>query len=342
MKINYYNLRHLFLIPSLLILPLYLNAFNGHVGFNKNITDVEWNFLPNTNSSFKYSESADAEFFIYHKNYGLKFNSSSFNLDLERSIHPKELELNAESNEVEFFYIKEDQTSSYSLAFKEQVADPQIIDCYTFSSLTIGTCADAQITLSNSKPKYNFLGDSLLWIAGENKSIRSSFIKATNNSLVDEYSFFLELTENQFNWISPIEEITTGFVANLSFNGSRIGDLVTGTIVTLPQRDKWLTVVGGFSINKSIPIVNNFFFFYEPTLVLVKQIDYRNINDIPTYNLKIISGINYNYLNFDISLFATYYHKNLYGFEHIAFNQRSEHHYDSNYGSIGISGYYKF
>ena len=37
-----------------------------------------------------------------------------------------------------------------------------------------------------------------------------------------------------------------------------------------------------------------------------------------------------------------FYQNNLYGFEHISFNQRSEHHFDSNFGSLGVQLKYTF
>ena len=121
-----------------------------------------------------------------------------------------------------------------------------------------------------------------------------------------------------------------------------MGDLISNTLRTLPQREKWLTSSLGLTLNKSILLSNNFSFFLKPTLVFVKQHDYQNLNKIPNYNLSIRSGINYNISNFDIIFYGSFYLNNLYGFEHITFNQRSEHHFDKNFGLIAASIKYSF
>jgi hypothetical protein len=139
-----------------------------------------------------------------------------------------------------------------------------------------------------------------------------------------------------------VEEITTGFIGNLTFNGSRLGDIIDNTLQTLPQREKWFTTSLGLALNKSILLSDNLTLFFNPTLVLVEHHDYQNLNKVPNYNLNIRTGFNYNISNFDINFYGSFYINNLYGFEHITFNQRSEHHFDKNFGLIGTSLKYSF
>jgi len=330
------------LIISLCIFPSNVSALNGYLDVNKSVTDVSWDFLPKTTSSFRYSETSHNELFIFHENFGFKFNESNFNLDLERSSQPKELQLDAKSQLLELFYINDEGTSAYSLSIKEQKADPQSIGCYAFSSLVIGSCPEAYLTITNNKPKYANLDGALLIIDGKNQSLKFNFTKALETLFTDEYSLFLEFTENNFNWISPVEEITTGFIANINWNGRKIGDIISETINILPQRDNWYTSVAGLTFKRSFQISKNITFFYEPTLIFVNQIDYKKINKIPKSNLKLKSGINYNLTDLDFTFYGSFYYRNLYGFEHISFNQRSEHHFDNNYGLLGLSVKYSF
>ena len=330
------------LIISLCTITFHLSALNEYLDVNKSVTDVSWDFLPKTTSSFRYSETSHSELFIFHENFGFKINESNFNLDLERSSQPKELQLDAKSQLLELFYINDEGTSAYSLTVKEQNADPQSIDCYSFSSLVIGSCPEADLTITNNRPKYESLNGALLIIDGKNQSLKFNFTKALETIFTDEYSLFLEVTRNNFNWISPVEEITTGFIGNLNWNGRKIGDLISETLNILPQRDNWYTSVAGLTFKRSFQISKNFTFFYEPTLILVKQIDYKNINKIPNSNLNFKSGINYSLAYLDFTFYGTFYYRNLYGFEHISFNQRSEHHFDTNYGLLGISLKYSF
>ena len=335
-----------------LLVSIELASFEGSISYDKSIADSAWSFLPSNTQSFDYSSSSDMELFVAHNNLGIKIAEESYRLDLERQFQPKRLKLNAKSNSVEIFFF--DIYRVFSVEFKQQIADPQIINCYTFydytsnfldtegPSIDIGTCAGAQINISNTKPKYNFLGDSLIWLAAENQSMKFKFASTSELSLLSEYSVFLQFTENKFNWVSPIEEIKDGFIADLEINNKKVSDYVNKTIDALPQREDWITVVAGASIYKSFPITNHFSIFYEPTLILIEQIDYKPLNQLNRYNLNIRSGINYNYNNFFASFYGILYLNNLYGFEHIGFNQRSERHFNYKYGSLGISLTYEF
>ena len=46
-------------------------------------------------------------------------------------------------------------------------------------------------------------------------------------------------TEYDYNWITPIEDIKSPFLLNLTINGNVLGDAINTTFSRLPQRDKW-------------------------------------------------------------------------------------------------------
>ena len=319
------------------ILPI-----DGYIKTSKSITDNDWGFIPDIVSSFDYSETSINEILIVKNNLGLKYRQSSFTLDLVRSAEPKSINLTADSKLLETILIL-NNTSTISLSYKEQVADTQSINCYTFSSLTIGFCDGAFITITNSKDKYKPLDNNMIMlIDGKNEELKLSFTKAADLTLVDEYFIYFAVSKNKFNWLSPIEELTSGFISNLSYRGSTIGELVTNEIKKLPQRDDWLFYKLGFNVSKRIPIFNHFDIFYEADLVLVESSDYRTYQNINNHNIKINSGVNIHNNNFELLIFGTLYKNNLFGYEDISFNQRSEHHFSSNYGSLNMSIKYKF
>ena len=64
------------------------------------------------------------------------------------------------------------------------------------------------------------------------------------------------VSENKFNWLSPIEEMTTGFFSNILFNGSSIGNIVSKEIRRLPQRDKWLFYKLGINLKKDFEVLS--------------------------------------------------------------------------------------
>ena len=154
------------LLLSFIFLPINALAISGYIKTDLSITDKDWNFVPTLTNSFNYSETSSNEIFLLKNNFGLIYKTSNFELDLIRPVQPKILSLKANSTYSEILYTINDQTA-VSISLKDQSADSQRIDCYTFSSLTIGYCNEAQIGISNSKEKYDPLGnDSIMLIAG--------------------------------------------------------------------------------------------------------------------------------------------------------------------------------
>ena len=96
-------------------------------------------------------------------------------MNLVRPIEPKALSLDASSDLFEVFYIFS-ENQSISVSYKDQVADTQKIQCYTFSSLTVGYCDDAVLSISNSKTKYDRLdADTLMMIDAANQEYNINY-----------------------------------------------------------------------------------------------------------------------------------------------------------------------
>ena len=322
-----------------------LFAINGFVNIGQTQTEKDWDFMPTISNSFKSSETSYVDVLIYSENFGLKISSSDFFLALERPAHPKKLDLSAQSNNIEIIYLFDNQYKNFSVNFGEQLSDDQFIDCYTFLTITIGSCDEARINISSDKEKYNQLDENIIMISGENKSVRLNYNSIKNNLIFYELNIFLEFVENNFDWLSPVEEITLNkesFTYNLNFSGKKLGDIVDQTLSILPQRNKWNSIILGASTSSYINLYESFYFFLVPTIVFVEQDDYSQISNIPRYNFKLRAGVVFADKNIEIALFGEYFKNNLYGFEHISFNQRSEHHFNDNFGSLGIELKYLF
>ena len=223
-----------------------------------------------------------------------------------------------------------------------QKADTQYFDCYTFSSLTIGSCANATINLTSSRDKYNRMNDSIFLIEGENSSAGLAFYKALDTVLIDEIKLFINITENEFDWLSPVEDIKSGFLYNLTYSGEKLGNIIESILTNMPQRTPWNTYIYGIDIKKDFIFYKNLIFFNEYSFLSIKQSDYDKINNIPNSNMSLTSGLRLKINDLSLEIFGKAYKNNLYGFEHISFNQRSEHHFDQNFASIGISLKYNF
>ncbi|MDA7857398.1 hypothetical protein N9B16_02890 [Gammaproteobacteria bacterium] len=183
------------------------------------------------------------------------------------------------------------------------------------------------------------MGDSsIMMIDGSNNEFQLKLYKASDFKFIDEYEVYFGLSKNEFNWISPIEEMTTGFFSNLNYQGSTIGNLVANQINILPQREDWFFYKLGLVLKKDINISPKIAFFYNVDVVLVDTEDYRFINEAPDYNFKFISGLKLNiYKHLTLSFSASIYKNNLFGYEDISFTQRSEHHFDKSFGSLNSS-----
>ena len=299
--------------------------------------------MPTVNNSFDYSETSLNEIFLYQDNFGLKYRASNFELDLIRLVQPKNISLTADSKYTEIFYVYDDDRA-VSISFKDQKADTQKIDCYTFSSLTIGYCNEAMITISNTKDRYKPLNnETLMLIDAMNEEFQFKYYKTSEFILFDQYILYAGVSKNKFNWLSPIEELTTGFISNLTFKGSTIGELVSNEIQRLPQRDEFFLYKLGVNYTKTINVYSFIDFFYDVDLLFVETKEYIPVSNINNYNIKLKTGLS---LNFNESLAMTIsgslYKNNLYGFEDISFNQRSEHHFAKSYGTIDASLKYLF
>ena len=69
---------------------------------------------------------------------------------------------------------------------------------------------------------------------------------------------------------------------------------------------------------------------------------YDQINKFENGNIKLETGLNFFYNNFDLSIYGILYKNNILGYEDIAFNQRSEHHFGKKFGNLGLKLQYNF
>ena len=299
--------------------------------------------MPTVNNSFDYSETLLNEIFLYEDDFGLKHRTSNFELDLVRPVQPKNISLTASSKYTELLYTL-DKQKALSVSYRKQSADTQKIDCYTFSTLTIGFCDEARLNITNSNDKYAPLnGNTLMLIDAMNEEFQLKYYLASNLKLLDEYIFYIGLSKNKFDWLSPIEELTSGFIASLQYKGSTIGELVSNEIKRLPQRDEFLLYKLGINLTKTVNVYSFMDFFYDVDIIFVESKDYIPVKNVNNHNIKIKAGLSFNYdERIDMTISGTLYKNNLYGFEDISFNQRSEHHFNNSFGSINASLKYLF
>lgn len=314
--------------------PLFANEL--YLNFEQKFMDADWDFLPEVPSSFEQNNSESIEAgFLYKKIQG-KIYSHEIELNLERATEPKNVTLSAKKDGGSIGYNIDDKNLVY-ISYENQVADPQVFNCYEFSGFILGGCENASFLISSSNPKYDSLGSNIISINGDTDTFSIGYTRYTNNFWLESFSFDIGQTKYNYNWLSPIEDIQSPFLLNLTFNGTILGEAITDTLSRLPQREKWESYQINFGFKQKFVSVYNFNLIGEYDFVFLDFKNYFEYEDTPKYNLKIRAGLEIDFKNVSVTLFGDLYKNNLIGFEPITFNQRSEHYFKKAYGELGVS-----
>ena len=320
----------------------FISANSGYLKINNSQANKDWSFLPEIPSSFDTSSETNFEFLFVKREFGILVSRSEFELNVARASEPKKVTLSAEKNKYEVFYFLSPQ-SALSLAIKDQVSERQFIDCYSFGSMVIGTCDSSDLIISNSNAQYADLNGSILLIDGRNESKALNYNFVLDSPVSDEITIGIEQTKNQYFWISPLEGITSNFILNLNVGGSSLGSFIDSTLKSLPQRTSWTTNQINMTIRKEFKFAYDpFSIFYEISALYIDHGDYESATNLPNSNFKLTSGIKFKYEALDFSFYGNFFQNNLLGYEPIAVNQRTEHYFTQNFGSLGFEMKYNF
>tara|TARA_B100000212_G_scaffold332128_1_gene300045 strand:- start:411 stop:1415 length:1005 start_codon:yes stop_codon:yes gene_type:complete len=331
----------LFFVLYSLLISTYTLSLDGHFIIEQNKTDKDWSILDKFNNSFDKNNIVSSELLLIGEKFGIKLRQSDFSLDLVRLTEPKDVRLKAKSHFSELYFFL-DSDSAISVSFKNQKADDQFIKCYSFSTFIIGSCEDASITITNSDEKYNILKNDIMKIDGKNEEFRFSYTSNQYNNFSDQIIVYAGISKNSFDWITPIEEIKSGFLFNLTIEGQKLGDLIQRELSRLPQRDSFYIYKVGITSKKDFQLNSFIDFFYELDIVALSSDKYNEINTFQNNNVRFKSGLNMNFNQLDLSFYGILYKNNILGYEDIAFNQRSEHHFDKKFGNLGLKLQYNF
>ena len=313
--------------------PLFANEF--YLNFEQKFMDADWDFLPEVPSSFEQNNSESIEAgFIYKKIQG-KIYTNEIELNLERATEPKNVTLNAKKDGGSIGYNIDDKNLVY-ISYANQVADPQVFSCYEFSGIILGGCDNASFIISSSNPKYDNLGSNIISINGDTDTFSIGYTRYINNFWLNSLSFDITQTKYKYEWLSPIEDIQSPFLLNLTINGNNLGDAITDALSRLPQRDEWKSYQFNLGLKQKFISIYNFNLIGEYDFVILNFENYQEYADTPKFNLKIRAGLEIDLKNISLTLYGDLYKNNLIGFEPITFNQRSEHYFDKAYGELGL------
>ena len=297
--------------------------------------ESSWDFLPEVPSSFKDTTSNSYGIKSKISKLKVEIENSEIDLNLKRSREPIDVSLAAEKTSLKINYLINPSLNIY-FANSKTDAEKQKFNCYDFNGLVIGTCPIAGLNISSSNPKYDELGDNLIQITGKTESRMLGFHRNITNNFIDMVDISFQQTKHNFNWLTPIEDISSSIILDIEIGNSTLGNEINNVLQSLPQRSMWKTNQLNLGIQRTLKIKKGFTIVPSLDIKILDYKDYKNINDIPNSNFRFSLSFNYIYKNIGISLFGDYYHNNLLGFEHITFTQRTEKYFEDPYGEIGL------
>lgn len=331
----------LFKYSFLFLLSLSVNANDNYISFDQKFMDADWSFLPEVPSSFDENSSKEVELGLSFKNIKTTLYTNEIDLTLQRSSEPKDVSLLAMKDGIELGYIFQNDDYLYVLASKQN-ADQQLFNCYEFSTFVLGSCDSANLQISSVNPKYDSLGNNIVSIDASTKSYGIGFKKYFNNFWVESTAIEFVKTSYEYNWLSPLEDIKSPFLLNLTIEGIALGDALNNTLQRFPQREEWSSSQLNLGLKQKFISIYNFNLITEYDLVLLQFSDYREYKSTPEYNFRLRAGIEFYAQNLSLLFYGDAYLNNLIGFEPITFNQRTEHHFDKPYGELGLKFQFKF
>jgi len=331
----------LFKYSFLFLLSLSVNANDNYISFDQKFMDADWSFLPEVPSSFDENSSKEVELGLSFKNIKTRLYANEIDLTLQRSSEPKDISLFAAKDGFELGYIFQNDNYFYVIASKQN-ADQQLFNCYEFSTFILGSCDSANLQISSANPKYDSLGNNIVSINASTKSYGVGYKKHFNNFWVESAAVEFVKTSYEYNWLSPLEDIKSPFLLNLTIEGVTLGDALNNTLQRFPQREGWSSSQLNLGLKQKFISIYNFNLINEYDLVLLQFSDYREYKSTPEYNFRLRAGIEFYAQNLSLLFYGDAYLNNLIGFEPITFNQRTEHYFDKPYGELGLKFQFKF
>lgn len=327
---------YLKLILSIMILiSIKISSTEISIEYDRKYMSKDLPFLPNVPIAFKNNTTEELGLGFIFKKVKANFSENKISLNLERSSEPKDVSLFAKKKVFSFGFLLNDKDHVYLLNSK-QIAQAQSFNCYEFSSITLGFCDASEFEVSSSNPKYDSLGNNIIKISGMAQNIGLGYFKSFDSFWLDSISIEYIKTSYSYDWISPLEDIKSPLLLNLSFDGILLGNALDEALARLPQREEWQSSQLNLGLDQKFFSIYNFNIFAEYDLVIFDFKNYLPYKKVPDINFRLRAGIELYYENITLSFYGDAYLNNLIGFEPITFNQRTESYFDQPYGELGL------
>lgn len=329
------------IVSILLLVSLKISSTEIVIEVDRKYMSKDLPLLPDVPSAFKKNSIEKLGLEVVLSKIKANFSEDKTSLNLYRSTEPKDISLFAKKKMFSLGYLLNDRDHIYAMSSK-QLAMAQSFNCYEFSSITLGFCDTADFEISSSNSKYDSLGNNVIKISGSTENFGLGYHKSYDDFWFESVSLEYIKTSYSYDWISPLEDIKSPFLLNLTFDGVLLGDALDDALTRLPQREKWQSSQLNLKLKQKFIFIYDFNLITEYELVLLNFSDYREYKDTPEFNFRIRAGIEYYLGNINLLFYGDAYVNNLIGFEPITFNQRTEHYFDKPYGELGLKFVLKF
>lgn len=340
---------HKFLKPHASFLCVFFLCFFSvslsskvEIGFSNKHLDADYDFLPAQESSFEQSSIDEFNIAVSYSKFYLGLEKISLLLEGTRDTFPKNVDVDVDEEIISLGYIINSNLIKVSSQSTSKLS--QSFDCYTFQTITLGSCAEADLSITSSSPIYNELGGDLIKIEGETSGyvIEYVFSEAPSNLqwIADSMELALIYNEYNYDWLTPLEEIKSNFLLNLDFDGITLGEALNNQFARLPQRDQWETFQLRVRSMKDYYFNewnNNIGIHSEIDLNFISYQNYEEYISAPSNNFKLKLGLFLRSSNIEFMFFGEYFQNNLLGYHPIVLNQRTESRLSDNFGQLGVS-----
>ncbi len=326
----------------------FLGVFSSHlastieIGLSNKHLDADYDFLPAQDSSFEHSAIDEFNISASHKNFYIGLEKISLLLEATRNNFPKKVDVDVDEEIISLGYFINSNLIKISKQSTTKLS--QSFDCYSFQTITLGSCNEADLSITSTDPKYNGLNGDLIKIEGETSgyAIEYIFKEAPSNLkwIADSMELAVIYNQYNYNWLTPLEEIKSNVLLNLNFGGITLGEALSNEFARLPQRDQWET----FQF-RARSIKDFYFNDWNDNVGIHSEIDlnfisYQNYSDyksVPSNNFKLKLGLFLRSNNVEFMIFGEYFQNNLLGYHPIVLNQRTESRLSNDFGQLGIS-----
>lgn len=320
---------------------IFSDNLSNFIEFRAQGLQDNWKFIADQPKSFDKFYENDFKLQYGAKDIKVFYKIQDFTGNGTREVFPKEINSNIKQYSKGFVFKTSNKTLITIFTNKSKLK-PEFIECYQRSSLVIGNCQESEFEIRSSLDKYEVLENNLLMIYGASEVHGFKFkFQDISSKITDSISLSYKRINTKFNWLTPLEDITSSVILNASVDGTSVGELIDSLISDLPQRSKWTSDVIAFGLEKKFKL-NKVDLVIEPKIMFGNRINYNKTEDDEKININLRAHIARKFGSTEIKFMGNFYTNFLLWEREELYNPRTSKFFKKNFGTLGIELTYVF